>query len=658
MKKKALYVLAFIAATVGTGCKKDFLEELKVYDKYDESVFTNDVQTGWYVDRMYNYCFASYKSPTQAFVGLYNDEKTRQTEEIGGTVGNWINPNKTLQTGTDADAYYGSTLTGSAQNTPYTRIRYANFLLEKIDGVGQALPESFRKTSKGQMYFLRGLQYFDLVRMYGGVPLELKVNNASSEDQSIRTPRATATEVFEQIVKDFDSAAVNLPATWPATDYGRFTSAAALAMKSRVLLTAASPLFNTDWDNSGSARWQAALDAGLAAETALTAAGYGLYGTTAKDWSEMTFKVDNGFNKEAIMVQLLSSTQTTSVGANNSWENGIRPKDHNGSGNGVTAPKGMLDLFPLADGRRPTVANGYVDTFFFENRDPRFYRTFAFSGAKWGTKTNANKVSWFYRWKASAGASASTYSGNNQTSSPAVVRKMSNPAADTTLLAFSGTDIFEYRYAELLLNIAECYAAKGDVANAIAYIGKVRNRVGIPAANNWGLGTLSGKYAAIEACLYERRVELAYEGKRFFDVQRWLLYDGNSTTNPSANTCAKLGITPINGTNRTGYYWQALTYGAADPLTAADKAILIDPDAANFTTEIAKLKSLYKTKFVMTALDNAMDRDGSTPVNILFRPNYYVSGLTSTILSYNPWLGQSLGWMDYSGAAGSFNPTN
>ena len=658
MKNKILYIIAFgLSAMAITSCKKSFLEDMKSYDKYDESVFTNEVQTGWYIDRLYNYFYVSYKSPVQSVVGLYDDSKTKMTEEIGGTVSNWINPNKDLQLASDADAYYGAALSSSVTNNPYTRIRFANFLLEKIDGVGQVLSPSFRETAKGQMYYFRALQYYELVRIYGGVPIVTTVSDASNTDESIRIPRSTATECFAQIIKDFDSAAALLPAIWPAasSNYGRATSAAALAMKSRVLLTAASPLFNNNWDNAGDAKWQAALDAGLQAETALTAAGYGLYGTNAKQWGEMSYVNDNSFNKEAIVVQLLSSTTTTSSGANNSWENAVRPKDYNGSG-GISAPKDMLDLFPMADGSRPTVANGYVDTFFFENRDPRFYRTFAFSGSKWGIKTNANKTTFFYRWKAGATKSP-VYYGNNQTSSPAVVRKMSNPSADSTGFAFSGTDIFEYRYAELLLNIAECYAAKGDIGNCLIYLGKIRDRVGIPSANNYGIGTLNSKYEAIEACLYERRVELAYEGKRYWDIQRWLLYDGVSVTNTTANTCQKLGLQPINGTSRTGYYWQAINYTSTDPLTPADRNILIDPDASDFATQIQKLKDLYESKFVMTPLDQAMDRDGSTPVTILFRPNYYSSGLTSTILSYNPWLLQNIGWSDYSGGAGTFNAT-
>ncbi|MDA3616315.1 RagB/SusD family nutrient uptake outer membrane protein [Polluticaenibacter yanchengensis] len=653
MKKKLLYILALSASLATTGCSDKFLQDMKSYDKYDESIFTNDVQTNWYINRLYNYYFVNYRNPSLSVVGLYNDTRSRMTEEFGGTVGDYINSTKNIQLASEADTYYGNNVSASVQNNPYTRIRFCTFLINKIDGVGQSLPEAFRKTSKGQMFFLRALQYFDLVRVYGGVPIVTTVENASSVDEAIRLPRAKTSEVYAQIVKDLDSAAANLPMIWsePGTNYGRVTAAGALAMKSRVLVTAASPLYNKDWDNPGSEKWQKALQAGLEAEIALTNAGYGLFGTNAKDWAEMTFRNDNSFNKEALMVFLLSTNQTSSAGYNNSWENSVRPTDYKGGG-GIAAPKGMIDLFPLADGSRPNASN-YVDTFFFENRDPRFYRTFAFSGAKWPMKGSDNRSTWFYRWRASA-TGTTTYYANNQSNTPVLVRKMSNPAADSTAFAFSGTDIFEYRYAELLLNIAEAYAATGNTAKAVEYIGKIRARVGIPAANNYGLGTISSRYAAIEAVLYERRVELAYEGKRFWDIHRWMLYDNNEY---SGNSVTKLGLTPINGTSRKGYYWQCKDYGAANanPLTAADRAILIDPDnTATFATEIAKLKTLYRNKFVMTPLDQEWDRVNNVPVTILFRTNYYLSGLSATLLANNSWLTQTKGWQDASGAAGTF----
>ncbi|HWV74549.1 MAG TPA: RagB/SusD family nutrient uptake outer membrane protein [Pseudosphingobacterium sp.] len=650
MNKKIL-IFAAVALLTVAGCKKDFLEDMKSYDKYDDSIFENELQTGWYIDRLYNYYFVGYRNPQQQVVGTYKDDRSKMTEEIGGDVGKYINPTTTLQLASQADDYYGNSVTASVQNNPYTRIRFANFLIGRIDIAGDGLSESFKQSAKGQMYLLRALQYFDLVRIYGGVPLVTTVQENSATDEAIRLPRATSSACFEQIVSDLDSAAILLPMRWDgeANNYGRLTAAGALAMKSRVLLTAASPLFNKDWDNPANERWQKALDASLDAETKLSAAGYGLYGSNANDWAEMTFRNDNSFNPEALMVFLLSTTSTGSSGYNNSWENQVRPASYKGGG-GVSAPKEMLDLFPMADGSRPN-ADNYVDTFFFANRDPRFYRTFAFSGSKWGIKGNENKSTWFYRWKDNATSTKVTYYANDQTNSPALVRKMSNPAADSTGFAFSGTDIFEYRYAELLLNIAECYAARGEIGNAVNYLSKIRQRVGIPSANNYGIGMPVSRYAALEACLYERRVELAYEGKRFWDIQRWMLYDN---IQESGNSVQKLGLTPINGTKRTGYYWQAKTYGK-DPLSNADREIMIDPNAANFNEEIAKLKTVYQNYFVMTPLDQEWDRVNSEAVTILFRPNYYLSGLTATVLSNNPWLLQTKGWLDYSGASGTYD---
>jgi starch-binding outer membrane protein, SusD/RagB family len=651
MKNRTLYLVVTVAMLALSGCSKKFLEDTQPYNQYGEDqAFSNETLAGWYIDRVYNYFFVNYRNPLQQVVGLYNNNRSMMTEELGGTIINYINPTLTLQSASDADTYYGTT-TSSVNNNPYTRIRFCNDIIEKMDEpITKNLSESFRQTAKGQMYFLRAWQYFDLVRVYGGVPLITTVQNSSTTDKSIQVPRSKSSDCFVQIVKDLDSAAALLPMTWsvPGSNYGRLTAAGALAMKSRVLLTAASPLFNTDWDNTASTKWQAALKASLDAESKLTAAGYGLYGSNAKDWGAMTYQ---GNNKEALIVFQFSTSATSSAGYNNSWENSLRPPDYGGNGNGISATKGMLDLFPLANGQRPTAANGYVDTFFFENRDPRFYRTFEFSGEKWGIKGNPNKTTWFYRWKPSATGTAKYY-GNNQTNSPAIVRKMSNPTADSTGYAYSNTNIFEYRYAELLLNIAECYAATGDINDAVTYLGKIRARVGILSDNNYGIGTPATKYEAINDCLYERRVELAYEGKRFWDVQRWMLYDN---TEKSGNSVQKLGLEPINGTSRNGYYWQAKDYTTKDPLTVGDRNIVIDPDASDFNTQIEALKELYRNKFVMTPLDKPWDQVNNTAVNIFFRPNYYLSGLGTSALSSNPWLLQTVGWLGYSGETGTFD---
>jgi hypothetical protein len=190
----------------------------------------------------------------------------------------------------------------------------------------------------------------------------------------------------------------------------------------------------------------------------------------------------------------------------------------------------------------------------------------------------------------------------------------------------------------------------------LAYLGKIRARVGIPSANNYGIGTLADKYAAIEACLYERRVELAYEGKRFWDVQRWMLYDNATLPEITGGTVSKLGLAPINGTQRTGNFLQYKTTAtAADPLATLRASIVADPDAANFKTQLTTLATFYNTYFIRTNLITPMDNVSGVAVKIKFNPNYYISGLNTTALTSNPWLEQTLGWSGTTGGAGTFN---
>ncbi len=661
MKTKIFkYLTVALLVVLGVSCSDDFLQEKKNFGQTDDSFYESSTQVDWYISKLYYNFFSAYTSPSATVVGSFTTDQSKLTEETGG-IQPLINSTINYTEAVNGSGYYGTTLSATVKNEPYHRIRDINSFLENVDSKGAGLDVTFRNQAKGQMYYLRAIQYFDLMRTYGGVPIVTATQTASNTDPSIQLPRATVSEVVAQIVKDLDMAASLLPGQWNAANYGRFTRGAALAQKSRVLLTAASPLFNKNWDVAGDSHWDAALQAGLAAETQLTADGYGLYGSTAKDWENM-FLIDNAFCKEAITVQLLgNSTAVTSLTVSNAWEKGTRPKSQTGA-SALEAPRQMIDLFPMSNGSSPTVANGYNSFLFFKNRDPRFYRTFAFTGSKWTFKegTTATNAIWGYRWKKDVAGTVGGYSDGNQEGSPVYVRKMTNPLASSATGYLPPTDIFEYRYAELLLNIAEAYAGKGDITNAIAYIGKVRNRVGIPSANNYGLGILADKYAALRACLTERRIELAYEGKRFYDMQRWMLYNDDAFANN--NTCAKLGVTPLNGTQRTGYNLKCITVSTADPLLALRNATtfaaLVDPDAAKatFDTQITNLAAFYTANFVEEPLDTPMDNNGSGVAQpILWRSNYYIMGLNTSVLTQNPWLKQTIGWKDASGGDGTYN---
>lgn len=652
MKNKLLYVALTSLGLLAASCSDSFLNDKKMYNKYDDSIFSNETQTGWYIDKIYYDFFNGYNSPGKVVVGKWED-RANYTEEVGG-IRNEMNPQLEYSAADQGDSYYGD-MQDKVQNNPYTRIRNCTYLIDNIDEKGTEISESFKKTAKGQMYFFRALQYFDLIRVYGGVPLVTTCMELSATDESQKLPRASVTECVKQVISDLSNAASLLPDKWDNANYGRLSRAAALAMKSRVLLTYASPLYNKNWDNESDHRWDLALEAGLTAERELTNAGYGLYGSSAKDWADM-FLIDNAYCKEVLMVNLMSVN--TSTAQNNGWENSIRLKSQSG-GSGVKAPQEMIDLFPMADGKRPTDENGYDPLAFFIDRDPRFYRTFAFSGCVWPyidkTTQTINDTVWAYRYLYDGTKKA--YSNNNDVNCPAFVWKMSNFEANNTAFKYSGTDVVYYRYAELILNIAECYAAKGETGKCREYLEKLRARVGIPEGiDYYGIGNLADKYAALEACLYERRVELAYEGVRTWDMKRWMLYDDTDN-----NTCAKLGVTPLNGTSRTGHYWQAKVEGTSklDPLAEVRKDYGVKLDSDTFEEDLQELAQFYKENFELIELtaegETPLDNVKNEAVNILFRPQYYIWGLKTATLAANPWLTQTKLWTDASSASGTFD---
>ena len=663
---KYIVVSLLLVLGISTSCSDDFLEDKKQYKYYDEEFYQSEERVNQYVNGLYFRYFDGFKTPAGIRVGSFTTTEASYTEEVGG-ISNFINPNVTFTNASDALGYYGNVLKDGLDNVPYTRIRDCNAMLENIDVLGANLLQDFRDKIKGQLYYLRAIQYYDLMRTYGGVPIVLTVQNATNDDPSIQLPRASVTEVVNQIVADLDKAAELLPPNWDSADYGRFTKGAAMAQKSRVLLTYASPLFNKNWDTDMT-RWNAALAAGLAAETQLKGDGYGLYGTNAKQWAEMFYISNNAKISEAITVKLLSDG-TTSLYSNNSWERTMRLASQGGNGSGgVDVPKMMIDLFPTKDGKRPmdidgVAINGYNPFIFFKDRDPRFYRTFGFSGCYWSYNNTLGNTTqptvWAYRWSTNA-TTGVAYSMGNDVASPAFVRKMSSPTvSNASNFQYSGTDIMEYRFAELLLNIAECYAATGDLTKARDYTKEIRKRVYGPTdvnGDNYGLGTFVDKYAAIEAVLYERSVELAYEGKRFWDMQRWMLFNDDATANNT--TCGKLDVAPLNGKQRIGnylHYKLGTSAAGTDPLATARASISVDPDNANFTAQIAALETFYNTNFELRSPITPMDAVSGAATNILWRQNYYISGLNLSVLQANPWLEQTIGWNDASGNSGTFN---
>lgn len=650
---------------VATGCKDDFLEEKRDYGAVDNQVFQDPILAQAYVD--YIYGLFEPANNAQAFIisnaatdnGTYSNAFTQTTEELAGeTDWNKEYPNISYEFA-HANKYFGQRMPTSVNNNTWTRLRQINIFLTEVDKYGMA--EDVKNKLKGQLYFWRAWQYFELVRLYGGVPIVLTPTDPISGQEVSNIPRSTSSETIEQIIADLDLAQSLLPGVWGGSDWGRITSGAAAALKGRVLLTWASPLFNR---NDDKARWQRAYEANLAAKTLLETSGFGLYkkGTLANAtaWGNM-FLEEGGsaINPEGVIVFGFNNGAAGNNNTkNNGWENAIRPRDISGNGS-ISPTKEMVDAFPMKDGKMPGESTyAYDANKFYKNRDPRFYKTFIYNGATWPYASANGSVpgyrQWTYTWKKTA--SATSYNASTETkganASGIYLCKASNPAASNALGNFvmSGTDFMEMRFAEVVLNLAECAIGSDKLAEGLEGIKSIRARAGVENLDgNYGLSSAVGdRNKLFAAVLNERKVEFAYEGKRFWDLRRWLLFDD------TYGTVTRLGMQPLNGMRRTGYNIAVKTASGADYVGTADPLIKSGATAPVADRDATPIDELYDKYFKVSVKD---DLDKTNPANWKFTwyKEYYFFGLPQGILISSPYLEQTTGWNGLNGN-GTFDP--
>jgi hypothetical protein len=496
----------------------------------------------------------------------------------------------------------------------YGRIRAINMFIRDVNKSN--LPDYTKTKLVSQALFFRAFRYFDLVRLYGGVPLVLTPLDAVGEQakEDALLPRNTTSECIKQIISDLDSAITYLPVKWPNlnTDWGRITSGAAAAFKGRVLLTYASPQFNP---NDLAERWQAAYDANLLAKTLLTAGGYGLNSSYDNMW------FTEAGNPEGVLITGYNNVTADQQKKNNSWDNSTRPS-YLGTGGGSNQPSwDMVKAYPMKDGKKPgaSATYSYSDQTFYKNRDPRFDKTIAYNGCTWPILGNANYRLWTYFV---ANKTIEVKASNTGF----YTRKAINPTVDASLVQYSGTDWMEIRYAEVLLNLAE--AAVGINKTALSDEGyqgliAVRKRAGIEAGTGglYGLDANMTRAQLFDALLYERQIEFAFEGKRFWDLRRWKKIES-----------------VLNGKKRQKVTINLKT-GSGIP-TAAQFA---DPNHANYRDKV-NLDNAYTNYFQIVF------GDLDTKYAINWRPEYYFFAIPPSTINNNPSLIQNNTW------GGSFDP--
>lgn len=712
--------LGLIGAMAFASCSEDFLDDKKNYDNVNVDIYNYYSGANGRVNDIYSWSLPavgsiSWKTPSMGA----NDMAASSTEEYAG-LSVFVDPQNELSSGSTnnpvPDFFMGTH--NNIQEAVYGRIRNIN---DCIKGISEgSLSQAEKDILLGQVYFFRAWCYYNLVKWYGGVPL---VNQVQDPVEGVYTPRSSAKECIDFILADLDRAAKMLAAEtmqggWSGSNWGRVTSGTAVALKGRVLLLWASPLFNRANDQS---RWNYAYEQMKAGLDTLAACGHGLY--TASGLNGAAFSkqfLTTSKNPEAVFVTLYNNITGDGLDnqKNNRWERDIRPSNVTSFGAGYTPSKMMIDMFPMADGKIPSTTGTYSklpvsDSVYnaqlpFVDRDPRFYHTFAFPGFRWAYSGDAtvmnpnnpadskNYTLWNYVWYVEEGAQGNPESGDSygadnllKSKRGIYVRKKSDdmdmnssPLYQWDALTlknagpfFSAAPLIEMRYAEVLLNMAEAACGAGHLAEAVGYLKQIRERVGY--TGDCGLAGVDADQATcMSAILYERQIELAYEGKRFDDLRRWMLFDGGkgqealdpslAVTGWNGNTCTWLGFKQLNGQRRENIEFRtANKYGVggttidSDPLV---KAGVQRPAGVDLRKElkpqIETLAAWYNENLVMK--ENRGDGYDSNHnlLYITFLPKYYFLGFTTAASSQNKTLPQTIGWEDYNNgnALGTFNP--
>lgn len=455
-------------------------------------------------------------------------------------------------------AYSAATPNGDDDWTHnYSAIRDCNVFINDIYRVplAEKLPSGRPAIAayRSEARFLRAWEYFELVKRYGGVPL--LGDTVFTITQNVQVPRNSFSDCISYIVSECDNIKDSLRTVSDITgsSYGRITKGAALALKAEALLLAASPLYNggnidpsnplTGYTNADATRWQTAAQA---AQDVINLGVYGLMPNFKDVFTNQALPI--GANNESIF--------WVQVGTNSSVEQNNSPIGYSGAGaEGNTGPtQNLVDAFPTDSGYAITdPASGYDPNNPYANRDPRLTAT---------VFCNATSF-WLNRAVQTFDGGLDKPGGSLiQTKTGYYMRKFMGPWESVTgSVQFGNTfhDYIYFRYAGILLDFAEATNEfSGPSAAVYNVLFQLRQRAGVfPGTNfNYGLATNMDQPTMRAAIQNERRIEMAFEEKRYWDIRRWKIAATVYNSNPLAGMDIQA---PVN---------QPLTYNRIPVLTS------------------------------------------------------------------------------------------
>lgn len=416
----------------------------------------------------------------------------------------------------------------------FQRLRKCNTFIQKIEENKENFSPDYYNIRMDEAKFLRAYFYSEFFRHVGGLPIiEIPLDRNTMSEEELLYPRSTFEETFNFITNELGAIVNNgyLPVKYNSGDpeAGRATLGAALALKGWIELFGASPLFNTanpylpdpgkyvHFGNEDQNRWA---KAAATNKKFIDEMGNGNPYALFDDPVNM-FRVANEYNSEVIFDRQFLAVP----GMGSNYERRGGPTYVLGQymcwGN-YNPTQEVVDQFCMANGKEITdPESGYDPQDPYKGREQRFYDAIVYDGAPY-------KLDWMPETDTIYTRIDKTYSNPDKTNqidlagktdvgdSGYYTKKRLNPDAAPANDA-SGQNEILYRYAEVLLNFAEAEnEANGPTAEVYAAINKIRERGDIPALEP-GLS----KDEMREAIWRERRVELCFENKRYWDNKRW-----------------------------------------------------------------------------------------------------------------------------------------
>ena len=520
-----LLVLPFAAALL-TACKKDFLDQKKLSAVTETGVYADSLKSQGVVNYLYSNIGLSFNARRFNNTGL--DAACDESEPVSDpTIFTYI---------ISSGGVNSSNADKTTWTTVYQMVRAANIFMKNKDSI--PVTAETRDYWTGQVRFLRAWYLFMLVKHYGGIPLI--GDRIFNEGEKIDESRSSYEDCVSYIADEFDAAAATLPASYTTNSINekRITKGTALAAKARLLLYAASPLFNSgarendpehllSYSTADNERWKKASDA---AKAVINLGVYKLYNSPATPF--YTLFLQNTPQDEHIMAYW----QPVSTSNNFYVENSANPSSR-GTNNGYAGVKyfptqELVDEFDMINGLRITdPASGYsgMGDNMYKNRDPRLGYTVHYNGSMRNMGSFGNQLVNTYTGVIPVGNAAVESAKADGIYTPAGTKtgyfryKMCNNFG-----VGGGSELYRpwvvMRYAEVLLNAAEATNEYyGPTSEIYDWLKLIRSRAGITAGVNGLYGLKAGmtKEEMREAIRHECRVELAFEEHRFWDIRRW-----------------------------------------------------------------------------------------------------------------------------------------